>query len=364
MIETNRICFLIPSVASGGIEMYVLRFLRYVQDTSNITILVRSDQKGELYEEYKSTGVQIKFLPLGYFSLLKALKHYQYYKEQNFDVVCDFNANFAGVPMLISKLLKVEKRITFYRQGSNHFKSSFFKNKVNNWMNQLVYNNATHILSNSQAAIDFFFPFRDLNDTRFQVIYNGVNINDYTLEETKDSIREDLGIPNDTFVVGHVGRLDKAKNHSTILKTFQQVQKENPNSLLVLCGRNTEKLIPQVEELGIVEKTLILNYRKDIPRILKSLDCFFFPSITEGQPNALIEAMIAGIPFVASDINSIKECIPDDLFYLLKNPLNIEALKNQIMEISKSPDCFVPKGIIDKFNSKTNFELFKNILNE
>lgn len=363
-MSDSKICFLIPSVASGGIEMYVLRFLRYVEDTSNIIILVRSNQKGELYEEYKTTGAQIKFLPSGYLSLIKALKHYQFYKEQNFDVICDFNANFAGIPMVLAKKLKVSKRIAFYRQGSNHFKPSFFKNRVNNWMNQLVYKNATHILSNSQAAIDFFFSYRSLDDSRFKVIYNGVNIKNYTLEESKESIRKDLGIPNNAFVVGHVGRLNKAKNHDTILKTFQQIQQENPNSFLVLCGRSTEKLIPQVEEFGIREKTLILGYRKDIPRVLKSLDCFFFPSITEGQPNALIEAMMANIPLVASNIDSIQECIPDDLAHMLIDPFDIEGLKNQIIEISQNSEEHIVQGMHEKFNNRTNFELFKNILNE
>lgn len=364
MKNKQKICFLIPSVSSGGIEMYLLRYLKFKEDASNIIVLVRSNEKGELYEEYKATGVQLKFLPLGYLSLFKIWQHYKYYKGQNFEVLCDFNANFAGIPMLLAKRLKVPKRIAFYRQGSNHFKASFIKNKINTIMNLLVYKNATHILSNSLAALNFFFPDRASLDRRFEVIYNGIDLNEYSLSESKESIRLSLGISKNVYVIGHVGRLDKAKNHETILKVFQQLQHEDINSFLVLCGKDTENLIPQLIELGIKEKTLILGYRKDIPRVLKSLDCFLFPSVTEGQPNALIEAMVAGVPIVASDIPAIKECVPSTFVENLKNPLDIEGLKKEVINVYQEGYEYIMSEIKSKFDDKINFKIFNKTLNE
>lgn len=363
-MNSPKTCFLIPSVSSGGIEMYLLRFLNYLGNTSNITVLVRSNDKGELYDEYKATGVQLVFMPLGYISPSKIRQHYQFYKAQEFDVICDFNANFAGIPMLLAKRLDVSKRIAFYRQGSNHFAPSFVKNRVNTYMNRLVYKNATHILSNSQAALDFFFPYRANGDTRFNVIYNGVNIEDYNISESKESIRNDLGIPQQAFVIGHVGRLDKAKNHETILKVFKELQEHELNSFLVLCGRDTDKLLPRIKELGISKKTIILGYRKDIPRVLKSLDCFFFPSLTEGQPNALIEAMVSGVPIVASNIPSIKECVPTDFIKSLKEPMDAASFKQEIISISRNKERYVSSEVGQKFDAVTNFKIFNTLLNE
>lgn len=363
-MNSLKTCFLIPSVASGGIEMYLLRYLNFIKDTSQITVLVRSNQKGELYEAYKSTGAQLKFLPLGYLDILKTWQHYNYYKNQNFDVICDFNANFAGVPMLLAKKLKISKRIAFYRQGSNHFIPNFIKNGINSYMNRLVYKNATHILSNSHAAFEFFFPYRKSSDTRFTVIYNGVNIEDYILSESKASIRKELGIPQEAFVIGHAGRLDKTKNHETILKVFQEVQKEYPNVFLVLCGRDTERLLPQITALGIEEKTLVLGYRNDVPRILKSMDCFLFPSFTEGQPNALIEAMLSGVPIVASDIPSIRECVPFQFLNHLKNPLDVDGFKKTILNCCENGTQDVLSDIRQKFDQTINFEIFNKVLNE
>jgi glycosyltransferase involved in cell wall biosynthesis len=231
-------------------------------------------------------------------------------------------------------------------------------------MNRLVFKNATHILFNSHAAIEFFFPERFSTDTRFKVIYNGVNIEEYNLKESKESIREDLGIPINAFVVGHAGRLNKAKNHEMILKVFQHLQQEDFKSFLVLCGRDTEKLVSQLETLGIKEKTLLLGYRKDVPRVLKSLDCFLFPSLTEGQPNALMEAMVSAIPIVASNIPSIRECVPSKFVDALKNPSDIEGLKNAVINVCQEAPNDALAEIKNKFDDKINFEIFKTILND
>ncbi|HPQ21758.1 MAG TPA: glycosyltransferase, partial [Saprospiraceae bacterium] len=282
-----------------------------------------------------------------------------------FDVICDFNANFAGMPMFLANFLNIPKRIVFYRQGSNHFKPGTVRNSVNRMMNRLVFNNATKILFNSKAALEFFFPFRNLLDHRFEVIYNGVNIQEYKILESKEAIRKQLNIPFDSFVIGHVGRFDKVKNHMTILKVFQQLLKEGLNCYLVLCGRDTEKLYPNINELGIEGKTLVLGYRNDIPRILKSLDCFLFPSITEGQPNALIEAMISGIPVVASDIPAIRECVSSQMVEFLCSPLDIEGLVKSVFKLANSGMYFrCPEEHLKKFDSGFNFGLFNRIIYE
>lgn len=358
-----KICFLIPSVASGGIEIYLLRFLRFLKDASEITVIVRNSDKGELYHEYLETGVHLKFLPLGYVNPLKIWRHYHYYKQQKFDVICDFNANFAGIPMFLGSILNIPKRISFYRQGTNHFQPGLIRNWVNRLMKWLVYRNATNILSNSQAALEFFFHDRSINDHRFEVLYNGFNFQDFEIVESKSEIRRELNIPVDSFVIGHVGRYDKAKNHEAILKVFQEIIREGLNCTLVLCGRDTEKLIPALKELGLEDKAIILGYRNDVPFVLKGLDCFLFPSITEGQPNALIEAMISGIPIVSSNIPSIKECVPKQVEKFLSTPSDTESHVRAILNIVNNVEDFkIPVEHLRMFESEVNFGLFKRIL--
>ncbi|WP_163381068.1 glycosyltransferase [Cyclobacterium sp. SYSU L10401] len=360
-----KICFLIPSVSSGGIEMYVLRFLNYLEKVSNITIIIRSKEKGELYDDYVATGVKLVFLPLGYINPQKLWQHYLFYKQEKFDVICDFNANFSGWVVWLAKKAGILKRIAFYRQGRNHFRPTLPNIIVNRLMNHLVYRNSTDIFSNSKAAIAFFFPYRKDFDERFQVLYNGVNPKEYDIKETKESIRENLGLPKDKYVIGHIGRLDAAKNHTFILKTFKKLNDELSDVHLVLCGRNTNQLQSQIEGLGIASHTTLLGYRRDVPRVLKSFDMFFFPSITEGQPNALIEAMLAGLPIIASNIASIKECVPNLSWHWLSDPYDVEKFVKLIKEvkIGKYDGTEILQDYASKlFNIEANFRQFEKVL--
>jgi glycosyltransferase involved in cell wall biosynthesis len=334
-------------------------------NTKNITVLVRSNQKGELYEEYKSTGVQLKFLPLGYISPPKIWLHYQFYKDQNFDVICDFNANFAGLTMLIAKLANIKKRISFYRQGANHFIPSLHKNILNWTYNKLVYRYSTAVLANSRAAINFFFPYRKREDNQFKVIYNGVDSSQFITDESKENIRSELGIPQDFFAVGHLGRYDKSKNHSTILKVAEKLIDIDKSYFFLFSGRDTEKLNIKIQELGLSKHTMVLGYRKDVSRIFKALDCFYFPSITEGQPNALIEAMLSGLPIACSNIKPILECIPPKTEYLTFNPLDINKPVDIIEKIkSGNLNSNFKDYAKKKFGAKRQFEKFYQVLNE
>src|SRR5690625_5447750 len=78
-------------------------------------------------------------------------------------------------------------------------------------------------------------------------------------------------------------------------------------ALPILCGSGVkENLLPVIQKKNLEKKIKVFENRDDIPRFLQTLDCYFFPSITEGQPNALIEAMIIGIPYISSNILLIK----------------------------------------------------------
>jgi glycosyltransferase involved in cell wall biosynthesis len=361
----KKIGLIIPSLSSGGIEMYLLRFLNFIKSTEQITIIVRSNQKGELYEDYKKTEVNLIFMPLGYANPKRALNYYRFFRKMQFDVVCDFNANFAGSSLFLANLAGVNKRIAFYRQGNNHFKPSVIKNLINNIHNKLVYKYATHILANSHSGIDFFFPFRKETDKRFKVLYNGVDVNKYQLKETKHDIRKEIGISQNAFVIGHVGRYDQTKNHKTILKVAKHLITKDSSYVLVLCGRNTEQLQSEIDNLNINDNVLILGYRKDVPRVLKALDCFYFPSLTEGQPNALIEAMLSNLPIACSNIKPILECIPKELHTNTFDPLDFKKQIKVIRMITNSKKRYSSKNHAEVlFDANQQFAKFENLLNE
>ncbi|AWH85131.1 glycosyl transferase [Flavobacterium album] len=365
-MENNKlkVCFLIPSVYSGGIETYLLRFLNYLSNSMDVTVIVRKSTKGELYDDYIATGAKLVFMPLGYFEPGKMVSYYRFFKKNRFDVVCDFNANFAGLPMFLSKLAGVKKRITFYRQGSHHFKKTAFRVAYTNFLNRLVYKYSTHIFANSVSGLKFFFGDKYPADPRFKVIRNGVGVSNFSDSQTsKSELREKLELPRDKFIVGHTGRFAEAKNHFFLLDVAQKLLEADKDFYFVLIGNNTDKLIPYSEKLGIRDSILFLGFKANIPEYLKAFDAFFFPSVTEGQPNALIEAMISGLPIVASDIGPIMECMPENDTKSLVSPTDVPAATQKILEVKQNPEKFTyQKFASENFDAKVQFKIFKDSL--
>jgi len=359
--RVRKVLFLIPSVDSGGIETYLLRFLKIHKLEIDPFVLIRNTRKGNLLEEYKKLSIPMFFLPLGYINPYRCLKYFIFFRRNSFDTICDFNGNFAGLTMWLAYFAGIEKRITSYRQGSNHFNSSFLKKSYNFLVNRLVFNYSTTIIFNSRSALNVFFPNSvPGTDSRFKVIYNGINTKELLNKVSSSEIRHDLGIDLNAFVIGHVGRYDKTKNHTTILKVAERLIRKHPSVFLVLCGPGTCKLSEIVHSLGIDENVRLLGYRSDVPSILKSFDVFYFPSVTEGQPNALLEAMAMEIPVIASNIEPIREIMPDNA--MLTDPYDIDStvslIEKLMMKSERPPTVEFSQYIVNNFNSRDRFNDF------
>ena len=331
----KKVCFLIPSLNQGGCETYLLRFLRFSGHKIESVVICRSLTSGDLYKKYMELNIKIVFQKVSFFNVYYWWRLYRFFAKNNFETVCDFTGNFAGITLWMARIAGIKKRVVFYRQSTNHFFESRLNLLYNRFVNYLVLKNATKILSNSNAAIDFFFNKRDKNDNRFLVIYNGIESSQFDISINNCYSRSDFSIPEKAFIVGHVGRFDKSKNHQTIINVASKLCSEHPDIYFIICGKGTELLKPNILSLGLDNKVKILGYVSDVHLIYKIFDIFYFPSITEGQPNALIEAMISSVPIVASDINPIQETVPSFLTCQLVPSMDIIAACDKILEIYK-----------------------------
>lgn len=121
------------------------------------------------------------------------------------------------------------------------------------------------------------------------------------LKVDKQEKRSSLGIPQNAIIVLSVGELSDRKNHSTVLKAVSTLK--NYNIYYVVCGigDNKDKLLSLAKEKNFYGRLKLLGYRTDIVEIMKASDLFVFPSLLEGLPVSLMEAMAAGLPIIASN---------------------------------------------------------------
>lgn len=137
----------------------------------------------------------------------------------------------------------------------------------------------------------------------FMIIRNGIDIGRFSFrEEIRKNYRKQFHI-EDKFVLGHVGRFERAKNHMFILKVFEAFHRQNPESVLVLIGTGVllEEVKAETRKLGLEKEVLFLGVRSDVAELMMMMDSFLFPSFYEGLPVTLVEAQATGLSCVVSD---------------------------------------------------------------
>lgn len=130
-------------------------------------------------------------------------------------------------------------------------------------------------------------------------------------EDIRGEKRKELGIPEDGYVLLSVGELSKRKNQAVVLNAMAKMQDSSVH--YVLCGKGDRQsgLESLVRELNLSERVHFLGYRKDVAQIYHMADCFVFPSLHEGLPFALMEAMESGLPIVCSRIRGNVDLIDE-----------------------------------------------------
>ena len=156
----------------------------------------------------------------------------------------------------------------------------------------------------------------------------GVGIDIEKIRNTKVDVQQkkkELGIPENIPVLLSVGELIKRKNHETVLKALSKLK--NHDFIYLICGRGilVEYLQNLTKQLGLETKVKFLEFRKDVAEICKIADLFIFPSYQEGLPVALMEAMAANLPAIASNVRGNRDLLskqnlfaPDDVNALVK----------------------------------------------
>lgn len=144
--------------------------------------------------------------------------------------------------------------------------------------------------------------------------------------------RSEIGIPEQAVVIISVGDLIKRKNHIVALHAFAKAA--IPNSYYILCGDGEERgyLQNEAERLGVHDSVIFMGYRHDIQELLQIADIFCFPSLQEGLPVALMEAMATGLPCVAAKIRGDIDLLGESYAYLFQ-PNDEDTLSVLLHEI-------------------------------
>ncbi len=172
-----------------------------------------------------------------------------------------------------------------------------------------------------------------------------------------DDLRKGLNIPPGTLVIGNTSGFMLVKGQKYLLQAFNIICEKSP-CVLLLAGNLVEpfksRYLSHVRE-DLREKVILLGHRDDIPRVLKTIDVFVFPSVLDSTPTSLLEAMTMEMPVAVSDIPTFKYFIKDGINGLYFNKKDPEDLAKKVLSLIRSKDLSVQ---LAKNARSTALELF------
>jgi glycosyltransferase involved in cell wall biosynthesis len=184
-----------------------------------------------------------------------------------------------------------------------------------------------------RQAIPFAIAHEGVSPDRVLYIANSIEPDLLDRSQTRTSIRAELGISPKTSLLGMVARLSPKKAHRDLLEAYATVVKTHPDTALLLVGDGPlrAKLERQVRYLKIDQQVIFLGDRADVPDLLAAMDLFVHPSLSEGMPHAVMEAMATGLPVIASAVDGVQDLIVDSESGWLVEPAQPQQLAERII---------------------------------
>ena len=189
--------------------------------------------------------------------------------------------------------------------------------------------------SNQQTGKHFIPSFQSV------VINNGIDLQKFNPNAQYKDIRKELNIPPDILLVVFIARFTSHKQPLALIEAFAQAQSANPKLHLLMVGDGDQKTeaIQFINRLGLNHKITLEAFRQDVPDVLAAADIFVLPSLWEGLPIGLLEAMAMGKTIIASNVDGTKEVVQhDDNGWLVETNKLVSNLSNALVQLSNDEE--------------------------
>jgi glycosyltransferase involved in cell wall biosynthesis len=332
MSKPIKILHILGSADRGGSEANTYDLLTHMAK-GFLNELCCLSERGPVGEDLERDGFRVYYLPLrGPGSIpVVTLKLYRLLQSNRYDIIhlYGLKGNFLG--RILGKLSRHEIILgalhSMYPSGT--------KKDWTLWLDRLTLGLSTGYVSNSQAAIDFLVA-HGYDRRKFWLIHNGIDIKPFywRSEREKETIKRKYNVPLDKPIITCVANLRPAKGHEYLIRALHELKTNGLDflTLLVGDGQLRGELEELVRELELMEIVWFLGSkdREEIPRILAITDIFVLPSLWEGLPTALIEAMAAGCPVVATAVAGTPEIVNEGRTGFLVSPRDPKALAERM----------------------------------
>jgi len=349
---------LVEGFGFGGAEKKLLELTKRLDKKRFRTVICCLGLNEQIKKEFEMLGAKVVILPRGKrFDLNMILKVIQLIRRERIDIVmtvlfyADIIGSFAG------KLAGV-KVIFFWETIS----APEWLIKRRFWLYRIAVRFCNRVIAVSRATAKFVEERRKVSSNKIKIIPYGVDINLFTMGDGL-AVRKELGIAAEDPVIGTIARLHPQKGHIYLIQAAERIVLKFPNARFVLVGNGELRqfIENEVKVKHLDKHFFFLGFRSDVAQLLKSFDVFVLPSLYEGMPNAILEAMASGKPVVATAVDGSKEIIINGETGLLVPAKNAERLAEAVLYLLENRKAARELGQKGRNRVETLFSLEKQI---
>ncbi|MEY3867408.1 MAG: hypothetical protein RLZZ338_1299 [Cyanobacteriota bacterium] len=303
-----RILHVVGGMNRGGIETWLMHVLRNIdRDRFQMDFLVHIDQPCPYDDEARSLGSEIipclsPSKPWLYARNFKRILR----EKRPYDIVHSHVHHFSGYVLWLAKLAGVPVRIAHSHLDTYGVDAhaSFLRRLYTTLMKACIQGYATTGLAASRVAAAALFGDHWENNPP-QVLHCAIDLTPFKIPVDGLLLRRECGVPEDAFIIGHVGRFEEQKNHLFLLEIAAAVVQKEPLTRLLLIGDASVRPVieDKIQQMGLGPYVILAGARSDVPQMMLGvMDLFLLPSLHEGLPLVLMEAQAAGLPCIFSDV--------------------------------------------------------------
>ncbi len=316
-----RLCYVLTPIEFGGLEKVSLTFLQNIDRDRfdiDLVVLIRPwEGEGIFVKKIEKEGYPIFRIPVAlyprnkgedYFRVLRAFHNlFSFLKQKSFDLVHahGYFADIIGLPA--ARLLRIPFISTCHGWISNDIKL-----KAYDELDFFILHFADKIIAVSENIKKLLIE-HGIKERKIEVIYNatGFKIDADVSKKNRLAKRSSLNINNNECVLGYVGRLSPEKGLAYLIEAISILLNSGISLKLLLIGDGSQRneLESIVKKKSLTSSVIFTGFQNDIENWIPAMDIFILPSLTEGSPISILEAMAYGIPVIASAVGGVSELI-------------------------------------------------------
>jgi glycosyltransferase involved in cell wall biosynthesis len=330
----------------GGGQLARLSLMENINKTKFKPILLTS-KDSELAKEARNRGITVYIEPI-----IKGIPRFsRHILFRNPILLLLLLINGARAGWILAKTLKkleanilhpnenLSRTITIFSKMWHHIPiithvdGEWNKGLTDRLMRKIFTKYYTRLIAVSKR-IQLLFS-NETHKNKVTLIYEGIDISRFHNLD-KGKIRRELGVRDNTFILGTVGKLVDIKGQHLVLNALAELEYPEPYIYVLIGNGPARKNLEQlVREKGLEKNVKFFGFRTDVPSLMSGMDCLVHPSLTEAFPLTIIEGAFAGLPIIATNVGGTSEIIEDGQTGWLVEPGIVDVLINPLVEVAQ-----------------------------